>query len=73
MDVPREAARKAMLDLGMPEWMADGLGEYTTAFSEGYGDFTTDDVQLLSSKPARCEAFARDFAQAFGDDVRRVE
>ena len=47
--------------------MADAFGETFTAFSEGYGDFTTPDVQLVTGNPARpFEAFARDFAEVFG-------
>ncbi len=67
VDVPTEAARQAMISMEVPEWMADALGEYTTAFSEGYGDFTTDAVENITAQPARSyETFARDFAQVFG-------
>ena len=67
VDVPPEAARQGLMSMGLQEWMADGLVDYTTAFSEGYGDFTTDDVELLTGNPARpFKFFARDFAQAFG-------
>ena len=73
VDVPLDAARQAMIGMGMPEWIADAFGEYFTAFSEGYGDFTTDEVQLVTGNPARSfEAFARDFAQVFGGEVRPV-
>ncbi len=67
VNVPLDAARQAMISMGLPEWIADAFGEYFTAFSQGYGDFTTDDVQLVTGNPARpFEAFARDFAQVFG-------
>ena len=56
-----------MISIGMSEWIADAFGEYFTAFSAGYGDFTTDDVQLVTGNPARSyETFATDFAQVFG-------
>ncbi len=49
------------------EWIADAFGEYFTAFSEGYGDFTTPDVEnVTGNSPRSFETFARDFAQAFG-------
>jgi len=70
VNVPLEAARQGMVGMGMPEWIADAFGEYFTAFSEGYGDFTTDDVEKVTGNPARSfEAFARDFAQVFGGGV----
>ena len=56
-----------MIGMGMSGWIANAFGEYFTAFSEGYGDFTTDDVQLVTGNPARpFEAFAHDFAEVFG-------
>ncbi len=73
VDVPLEAAREAMISMGLSEWFADALGEYTTAFSEGYGDFTTNDVQQVTWHPARSyETFARDFAQVFGGAARQA-
>ena len=73
MDVPLAAGRDAMISMGLPEWVADAFGEYSTAFSEGYGDFTTDDVQLVTGNPARpFEAFARDFARVFGGVMRQA-
>ena len=66
VDVPLEAGREAMVGMGLSEWMADAMTEYSKAFSEGLGDFTTSDVQELTGHPARSfETFARDFAQAF--------
>ena len=70
VDVPLEAAREAMLGMGLPEWIADAFPEYFKAFSEGYGDFTTPDVEKVTGHPARSyETFARDFAQVFGGAV----
>ncbi len=66
VDVPLEAAREAMVGMGLPEWYADAYNEYNKAFSEGFGDFTTNDVKELTGHPARSyETFARDFSQAF--------
>ena len=67
VDVPLEAAREAMLGMGMTEWLADANNEYFSALSEGLGDFTTNYVEEITGHPARSyETFARDFAQAFG-------
>ncbi len=66
VDIPLEAAREAMVGMGLSEWFADALNEYNRAFSEGLGDFTTGDVEKITSHPARSyETFARDLAQAF--------
>jgi uncharacterized protein YbjT (DUF2867 family) len=73
VDVSLEAGRQGMIGLGLPEWVADAFGEYMTAFSEGYGDFTTNDVEEVTGHPARSyETFARDFAQVFGGAVRQA-
>ena len=66
VDVPLEAGREGMLGMGMPEWVADAMTEYNKAFSEGFGDFTTNNVEEITGHPARSyETFARDFSQAF--------
>ncbi len=65
VDVPLEAAHEAMI--GMGEWIADAFGKYFEVFSEGYGDFTTPDVEKVTGNPPRSfETFASDFAQVFG-------
>ena len=67
VDVPLEAAREGMISMGMSEWLADAMGEYFQAYNEGYGDFTTPDVDKLTGHAARSyETFASDFAQVFG-------
>jgi len=67
VSVPIEAAKEAMLGMGFPEWLADTYCEYFQNYSEGGGDFVTDDVERVTGKPARSvETFARDFATYFG-------
>ena len=66
VDVPLEAAREAMLGMGMSGWLADANNEYFKALSEGFGDFTTNGVEEITGHPARSyEALAHDYAQAF--------
>ena len=73
VNVPLEAGREAMVGMGLPEWVADAFGEYMIAFGEGYGDFTTPDVEQVTGHPARSyETFAHDFAQVFGATVARA-
>jgi uncharacterized protein YbjT (DUF2867 family) len=65
--VPHEAARKSMLELGMPAWLAGMLVEYGTAYAENWGNFTTPHVPELLGRPARSVLdFARDHVAAFG-------
>ena len=67
VDVPPEAAKEAMLGMGMPEWITDGVLELAGALSESLGDYTTDDFQMLTGHQANSyETFARDFAHVFG-------
>ncbi len=66
VDVPLEAAREGMISMGMSEWFGDAMTEYFQTFSEGYGDFTTPDVEEITGHPARSyETFASDFAPVF--------
>jgi hypothetical protein len=53
--------------MGMDEWMANLLGDYSTAYSANWGDLVTDDFQRVMGKTPRSIAqFGRDFAAAFG-------
>ena len=50
--------------MGITEWKADALNEYAKAHSEGYSDWTTDDVEQLTGYPATSyKEFAADFQQ----------
>lgn len=67
VSVPFEAAREAMMGMGMPEWTVEGYVELMEGFSENYADRTTPDVQQLTGNPPRSfQQFAEDFRQAFG-------
>jgi uncharacterized protein YbjT (DUF2867 family) len=62
-----EAQRQSILQMGMDEWMANLLGDYSTAYSANWGDLVTDDFQRVMGKTPRSIAqFGRDFAAAFG-------
>ncbi len=72
VDVPPEAAKEAMLGMGMPEWIADGIIELAGALGEVLGDYTTDDFEKLTGhQPNSYETFARDFAHVFGGVSQR--
>jgi uncharacterized protein YbjT (DUF2867 family) len=61
-----EVQRQSILQTGMDEWMANLLGDYSTAYSANWGDLVTDDFQRVMGKAPRSVAqFGRDFAGAF--------
>ena len=62
-----EKAREAMLGMGLSEWKAEVLIEYARAHSQGYSNFTTEDVEQLTGHTATSyREFASDFERAFG-------
>src|SRR5829696_4407350 len=66
VSIPPERAKEAMLNRGIPEWVADSLNEYAKAHSEGYSDWTTDHFERLTGHPATSyEEFASDFKRVF--------
>lgn len=67
VNVPGEAATQSMVDMGLPEWIAQGYTELSEGFSENFASKATDNVANLTNHPARSfEQFARDFAPVFG-------
>lgn len=65
--VTADSERKAILQMGMDEWMANLLGDYSAAYSANWGDLVTDDFRRVTGKAPRSIAqFARDFAGSFG-------
>lgn len=66
VDVPVDAAKQSMVDMGLPEWVAGALAEYSVRFSNNYADFFTDDVKNITGKSARTyKELARDFVAAY--------
>jgi uncharacterized protein YbjT (DUF2867 family) len=50
--VPHEAARRSLVEMGVPSWFADGYVEYGQAYERGWGDFTTPDFESVVGKKA---------------------
>ena len=66
INVPGEASRQAMVGMGLPEWIADGYVELSAGFSKNFAASTTDNVEILTGRPARSfEQFAGDFLTVF--------
>jgi uncharacterized protein YbjT (DUF2867 family) len=64
--VPHDAARRAMLEQGMPPWLVGMMTEYAKAYAADWGNFTTPHVQdVLGRAPYSVAAFARDHRAAF--------
>ena len=63
VDVPEAAARGAMLGLGMPEWMVDGMMELHAVDKAGHAALVDGEVARITGMPARSfEEFARENA-----------
>ncbi len=66
VNVPVDAAKKSMTDMGFPEWAAGAFADYFVAYSNNYGDYFTDDVKNITGHSARrYKEFAADHASAF--------
>ena len=65
--VPHETSKEAMIGMGFPEFIVDGYIELNKGFANGYADFSTNNVELLTGHPARSvENFVNDFRGYFG-------
>ncbi len=63
VDVPEDAAKKAMLDMKLPAWMVNGMMELHGIDKAGYAAAVTTAVKDLTGKaPRSFKDFARDHA-----------
>lgn len=63
IDVPEAAASKAMLDMGMPQWMVDAMMELHGINKAGYAAGVTDTVQKVTGRaPVSFSQFAQKHA-----------
>ena len=61
-----EEQKQAMINLGVPEAVAEDRAKALILFAEGDADYVTDDVPSILGRPARSfEQFATDCAAAF--------
>jgi uncharacterized protein YbjT (DUF2867 family) len=66
IDIPPEAMREALLDLGFPEWQADGLVEDYAHYRRGEAEAVTSGVRNATGKaPRSFEEFTRDYGAMF--------
>lgn len=64
---------QSTLSLGLGEWFAQVTKDYSRAYSDGWGDFTTDDVEKLTGKkPRSLKDFAKEvFLPTFQSVLKR--
>src|SRR4029077_1638511 len=61
-----ETQKQAMIDVGLPEPVADDNATAVAMMADGDCDYLTDDVPSILGRPARSfEQFANDYATAF--------
>ncbi len=66
VDVPPDAARQAMQDMGMPEWTAAALAEILAVFAEGHHNEVTTTVEVITGHtPRSFRTFAEDHKTMF--------
>ena len=66
IDVPPEAMRAALADLGFPAWQADGLLEEFAIYRRGQAAAVEPGVREALGRPPRSfDEFARDYASLF--------
>jgi uncharacterized protein YbjT (DUF2867 family) len=66
VDIPPEAMRAALADLGFPAWQADGLLEEFAMYRRGEAAGVESGMRDALGRPARAfAAFARDYAPLF--------
>ncbi|MGB8101097.1 MAG: SDR family oxidoreductase [Nitrososphaeraceae archaeon] len=65
IDIPEPDARKAMMKMGMEDWLIDAMMEPYTIIKSGHGSQTTSSIEEVTGrKPILFSQFAKDYAQA---------
>ncbi len=66
INLPFDAFRQALLDTGLPEWLADTLVELHTLYASGHSAGVSPAVQEVLGRPATSfDQFARDHVDVF--------
>ena len=64
--VPPDYARKHLMAIGLPRWLAEDMLVLCASFREGYGSVVSSAVEDVTRKPPRAfSEFAHDYASAF--------
>jgi uncharacterized protein YbjT (DUF2867 family) len=71
VDIPMEAQRKAMLDMGMPEWQVRALLDLQMYYVNGKGGDVDDVLEpLIGRRPITMDEFLEENAAAFRQEAR---
>lgn len=66
VDIPEEAQRKSMLDLGMPQWQVDALLDLQRYYTGGQGGEIDDVLPHLLGRPSiKLDQFLAEFKDSF--------
>ncbi len=66
VNIPEEAARKGMKEVGMDDWLINSMIELYAIVRAGYGSNLSSDVEeLTGKKPISFSQFAREYAESF--------
>jgi uncharacterized protein YbjT (DUF2867 family) len=66
VDIPRDTAKQAMLQMGMPEWYAEAISQLMDDLRDGKMARVTRDVEDVTGRPPRTfEQFAIEHREAF--------
>ena len=66
VDIPEDAQRKSMLDLGMPGWQVEALLELQQYYKNGQGGDVTDVLpELMGRPPVNLHQFLEEFKDQF--------
>jgi uncharacterized protein YbjT (DUF2867 family) len=66
VDIPVEAAKSSMLEMGMPAWLVDALNELNVGLKENRFGLVTDVVSEIGHKtPINFDSFVRDHIEVF--------
>jgi hypothetical protein len=70
VDIPEAAQRKAMLEMGMPEWQVTALLELQQYYTGGKGGEVTDVLpKLLGRAPVALDQFLSEFKDCFREQA----
>jgi len=73
VDIPMDAQRKAMLDLGMPDWQVTALLDLQEYYVNGKGGEVNSGLQdLLGRPPIRMDEFLAENAGAFREQAAKA-
>ena len=53
INVTYEQVKQSIIEMGWGEWGGQVMHDYAKAFTEGWGDFTTDDVEKVTGNKSR--------------------